>query len=106
MSNVEDIAIRLISLAGDANGQIMHAFTLANSGNFYKGEAALKKATELLLQAREIETKELLPTAADPDAKIPFALVSHAQDYLATATMMRSMAADIIHLSARIHNEL
>ena len=94
----EKVAFDIISLAGDARAELEKALKLAREGKFAEAQAKKEKANPQLLQAHQLQTKELLTREANGE-KLQFnVLISHAQDYLMTTYALKDVAVEIINL--------
>ena len=94
----EKVAFDIISLAGDARAELEKALKLAREGKFAEAQEQVEKANPQLLQAHQLQTKELLTREANGE-KLQFnVLISHAQDYLMTTYALKDVAVEIINL--------
>ena len=96
--NTEQIAFKIISLAGDAKAELDKALKLAHDGKLEEAQVQTKNAVAKLQEAHELQTKELLTREANGE-KLEFnVLISHAQDYLMTTYAMKDLLCEIINL--------
>ncbi len=103
MAKTEEIAMEIISKAGDARAKIASALKSARRGNFGEAEDSLKDANALLIEAHQIQTEQLLKKEAEGQLEGPFnVLISHAQDYVMTGMAMNEMAKEIVNLYAKV----
>lgn len=94
----EQIAFKIISLSGDAKAELQKALNFAHKQNFAKAQEQIDLATPKLLEAHELQTKELLTREANGE-KLDFnVLISHAQDYLMTTYTFKDTVIEIINL--------
>ncbi len=96
---LEDAAFKIISAAGDGKAQVAEALKEARSGNFGKAEECLKKADAKIMEAHAMQTEEFLKKEAAGEIKEQLSvIVSHAQDYVMTALVMKEMAEEMVHI--------
>ncbi|WP_026766987.1 PTS lactose/cellobiose transporter subunit IIA [Selenomonas ruminantium] len=96
---LEDAAFKIISAAGDGKAQVTEALKEARSGNFGKAEECLKKADAKIMEAHAMQTEEFLKKEAAGEIKEQLnVIVSHAQDYVMTALVMKEMAEEMVHI--------
>ncbi|MBE6101763.1 PTS lactose/cellobiose transporter subunit IIA [Selenomonas sp. KH1T6] len=96
---LEDAAFKIISAAGDGRAQVAEALKEARSGNFGKAEECLKKADAKIMEAHAMQTEEFLKKEAAGEIKEQLnVIVSHAQDYVMTALVMKEMAEEMVHI--------
>lgn len=96
---LEDAAFKIISAAGDGRAQVAEALKEARSGNFGKAEECLKKADAKIMEAHATQTEEFLKKEAAGEIKEQLnVIVSHAQDYVMTALVMKEMAEEMVHI--------
>ncbi len=96
--NTEEVAFKIVSLAGDAKAELQKALKLAREGKYAAAREQLEKAAPQLQQAHKLQTEELLTREANGE-KLEFnVLVSHAQDYLMTTYTMKDVVTEIINL--------
>ena len=96
---LEDAAFKIISAAGDGRAQVAEALREARSGNFGKAEECLKKADAKIMEAHAMQTEEFLKKEAAGEIKEQLnVIVSHAQDYVMTALVMKEMAEEMVHI--------
>ncbi|MBO6293994.1 MAG: PTS lactose/cellobiose transporter subunit IIA [Selenomonas sp.] len=97
--NLEDAAFKIISAAGDGKAQVTEALKEARSGNFGRAEECLKKADAKIMEAHAMQTEEFLKKEAAGEIKEQLnVIVSHAQDYVMTALVMKEMAEEMVHI--------
>ncbi|MBQ7497533.1 MAG: PTS lactose/cellobiose transporter subunit IIA [Selenomonas sp.] len=96
---LEDAAFKIISAAGDGRAQVAEALKEARSGNFGKAEECLKKADAKIMEAHAMQTEEFLKKEAAGEIKEQLnVIVSHAQDHVMTALVMKEMAEEMVHI--------
>lgn len=99
----EDIAVKIISAAGDGRAKVEAAVKEARNGNFGRAEELIKEADKNFLEAHKLQTEELLQKEADGSLQGSFnVLVAHAQDYVMTGMALRDMAKEIINIYTQI----
>lgn len=103
--NTEKVAFDIISLAGDAKGELQKALKLAHEGKFAETQNLIDKASSQLQEAHKLQTQELLTREANGE-KLQFnVLISHAQDYLITTYTLKDVAVEIINLYQLVKNK-
>ncbi len=96
---LEDAAFKIISAAGDGKAQVAEAMKEARQGNFGKAQEHLKKADVKIMEAHAMQTEEFLKKEAAGEIKEQLnVIVSHAQDYVMTALVMKEMAEEMVHI--------
>lgn len=96
---LEDAAFKIISAAGDGKAQVAEAMQEARHGNFGKAQEYLKKADAKIMEAHAMQTEEFLKKEAAGEIKEQLnVIVSHAQDYVMTALVMKEMAEEMLHI--------
>lgn len=101
--NTEKVAFDIISLSGDAKAELQKALKFAHEHNFAKAQAQIDLANGKLLQAHELQTKELLTREANGE-KLEFnVLISHAQDYLMTTYSFKDVVAELIAIYKKLN---
>ena len=96
---LEDAAFKIIASAGDGRAQVAEALKEARSGNFGKAEECLKKADAKIMEAHAMQTEEFLKKETAGEIKEQLnVIVSHAQDYVMTALVMKEMAEEMVHI--------
>ena len=94
----EQIAFKIISLAGDAKAELDKALKLAHDGKIGEAQQQIKAAEPQLQEAHKLQTEELLTREANGE-KLEFnVLISHAQDYLMTTYAMKDVVTEVINL--------
>lgn len=96
-SEMEEVCLQIIALAGDAKSRVFEALSTAQEGDFSKAKQMLEEANRNIHEAREIQhvllTKEARGTSVTPSV-----LLNHAMDILITAESERNMAVHVLGL--------
>ena len=96
-SEMEEVCLQIIALAGDAKSKVFEALSTAQEGDFSKAKQMLEEANRNIHEARETQhillTKEARGTSVKPSV-----LLNHAMDILITAESERNMAAHVLGL--------
>ena len=96
-SEMEEVCLQIIALAGDAKSKVFEALSTAQDSNFLKAKQMLEEANRNIHEAREIQhillTKEARGTSVTPSV-----LLNHAMDILITAESERNMAVYVLGL--------
>ena len=96
--NTEQVAFKIISLAGDAKAELDKALKLAHDGKIEQALEQIKKAQPQLQQAHKLQTEELLTREANGEKMEFNVLISHAQDYLMTTYAMKDVITEVVNL--------
>ena len=100
MENLE-VAMSLITKAGDSRGSCLEAIEFARDGRFDEARDLIKKAVDSMIEAHEIQTQLIRDEMAGNGKDISLLMV-HAQDHLNLALITRDMAEEMIVLYERI----
>jgi cellobiose-specific phosphotransferase system component IIA len=96
-SEMEEVCLQIIALAGDAKSKVYEALSTAQDGQFSKAKQMLEEANRNIHEAREIQhvllTKEARGTSVTPSV-----LLNHAMDILITAESERNLAVYVLGL--------
>ena len=101
MMNLEQIAMIMISKAGEGRALSMEAIECAKDGDFIKAEECLNKSNECLQDGHKANAELLWAEAQDKDMKISILLI-HAQDHIMDAMTVRGMAEQMVALYRKI----
>lgn len=96
-SEMEEVCLQIIALAGDAKSRVFEALSTAQDGDFSKAKHMLEEASRNIREAREIQ-HVLLTKEARGSSVTPSILLNHAMDILITAESERNMAVNILGL--------
>lgn len=89
--------IDIISLSGDVKKEFLHSVKLAKQNKFKEAREVFEKADEKLIKAHLKQT-ELINQEAKGEKIETSLLLTHAQDHLMTAILLKEMAAEFIDL--------
>lgn len=95
------VAFELIAFAGSSRSHSMEALQLAREGHIGEARAALAQADAALSQAHKAQTGLIQQEAGGTPVSVNIILV-HAQDHLASATVIFELAGEFVHLYQRI----
>lgn len=101
---LEMIAMTLIGHAGETKSLAFQALNEAKKGNFTEAEEYLKKSTEEMLKAHEMQTDLIVKEAGGEKIDIGLIMV-HSQDHLMTAILFKEMAKEFIDLYKVIYEK-
>jgi PTS system cellobiose-specific IIA component len=103
MTHIEEVAFQMISAAGDGQAKVLEAFKQARRGNFGDAEDLLKDADVLFLKAHQLQTDELITKQANGElTEAITVIVTHAQDYVMSAMVMKDVAQEVVTLYSKI----
>ena len=95
------VAFELIAYAGSSRSHSMEALQFARAGKLDEARAALAEADADLRLAHKTQTNLIQAEAGGNPVSINIILV-HAQDHLASATVVLEMATEFLYLYERI----
>lgn len=95
------VAFELIAFAGNSRSNSMEALQLARAGRFSEAREALAQADADLGLAHKAQTGLIQQEAGGTPVAINIILV-HAQDHLASATVIFELANEFVHLYERV----
>ncbi|WEO78724.1 PTS lactose/cellobiose transporter subunit IIA [Cryobacterium sp. SO2] len=95
------VAFELIAFAGSSRSQSMEALQFARAGKFDEARLSLEAADADLRLAHKSQTGLIQAEAGGHPVPVNIILV-HAQDHLATATVVFELASEFLHLYKRI----
>lgn len=95
------VAFELIAFAGNSRSNSMDALQLARAGKIGEAREALAQADADLGLAHKAQTNLIQQEAGGTPVTVNIILV-HAQDHLASATVIFELAGEFLHLYERI----
>lgn len=95
MVDIQTIAFNIILHAGESKNDSFQAMECGRAGNFEEAEKLLKKASEELNEAHQVQT-DLLVSEAKGEKTDVTAIFVHAQDHLSMAIFAKDMATEYI----------
>jgi PTS system cellobiose-specific IIA component len=98
--NLDQIALDLITKAGDAKNLVFEAFDSLIEGNFAKAEQLLEQADSALTEAQSVH-EDFLQHAARGETEPPNYLLVHALDILMSAMSERDITRRLVALETR-----
>ena len=102
--DIEMIAMTLIGHAGETKSLAFQAIDEAKKGNFVEAENFLKKSTEEMLKAHELQTNLIVREADGEKMEVGLIMV-HAQDHLMTAILFKELAKEFIEVYKRLEEK-
>ena len=99
--DIEMIAMTLIGHAGETKSLAFQAINEAKKGNFSEAENLLKKSTEEMLKAHELQTDLIIKEADGEKMEVGLIMV-HAQDHLMTAIFFKELAKEFIEVYKKL----
>ena len=102
--DIEMIAMTLIGHAGETKSLAFQAIDEAKKGNFVEAEIFLKKSTEEMLKAHELQTNLIVKEADGEKMEVGLIMV-HAQDHLMTAILFKELAKEFIEVYKRLEEK-
>jgi cellobiose-specific phosphotransferase system component IIA len=96
--------IEIISLSGEVKKEFLKAVKYAKNNESEKAEAIYEKADDRLIKAHLKQT-ELIKKEANGEKIESSLMLTHAQDHLMTAILLRDMAKEFMDLYSRLENE-
>ena len=101
---LEEDLIEIISLSGDVKKNFLKAVKHAKKNEPEKAEEVFNAADEKLINAHLKQT-ELIKKEADGEKVESSLLLTHAQDHLMTAILLKDMAEEFIDLYERLEEK-
>lgn len=98
------VAFELIAFAGNSRSNSMEALQHARAGRFDDAQSSLASAEADLRLAHSAQTGLIQDEAGGKPVPVNIILV-HAQDHLASATVVFELASEFLHLYERISSE-
>lgn len=96
--------IEIISLSGEVKKEFLKAVKYAKNNESEKAEEIYEKADDRLIKAHLKQT-ELIKKEANGEKIESSLMLTHAQDHLMTAILLRDMAKEFMDLYSRLENE-
>jgi cellobiose-specific phosphotransferase system component IIA len=94
---LEEKLTDIISLSGAVKKEFLQSVKLAKKNNFEEAKETFEKADEKLIKAHLKQT-ELINQEANGEKVESSLLLTHAQDHLMTALLLKEMASEFIDL--------
>ena len=96
-----NVAMGLITGAGDSRSYCMEAIDLARDSKFAEAREALDKAIKGMIETHEVQT-DLIREEMTGEGHPVSLLMVHAQDHLNLALIMRDIAEEMIRIYERL----
>ena len=96
-----NVAMGLITGAGDSRSYCMEAIELARESKFDEAREALSKAVKGMIETHEVQT-DLIREEMAGEAQPVSLLMVHAQDHLNLAIIMRDIGEEMIRIYERL----
>jgi len=96
--------IEIISLSGNVKKKFLKAVKYAKNDEAEKAEKIYQEADDQLINAHLKQT-ELIKKEANGEKIESSLMLTHAQDHLMTAILLRDMAKEFMDLYTRLENE-
>lgn len=90
--------------AGETKSLAFQAINEAKKGNFSEAENLLKKSTEEMLKAHELQTDLIIKEADGEKMEVGLIMV-HAQDHLMTAILFKELAKEFIEVYKKLEEK-
>lgn len=100
---LQNILIEIISLSGEVKKEFLKAINYAKNNDFEKAEEIFNEADDQLIKAHLKQT-ELIKEEANANKIESSLMLTHAQDHLMTAILLKDMAKEFIDLYASLKN--
>ena len=104
MSENNEVEFKLIMHSGNAKSYAMEAIREADKGNFEKANELLKEADKELLNAQKSHSGVVQSEAAGERVEVSLLLV-HAEDHLASSTVLVSLAKEMVKMHHKLNKE-
>ncbi len=101
---LQNTLIEIISLSGEVKKKFLEAVKYAKNSEFEKAEEIFKEADDQLINAHLKQT-ELIKQEANGDKIEGGLMLTHAQDHLMTAILLKDMAKEFIDLYSKLDDE-
>lgn len=98
---LENTLIEIISLSGEVKKKFLKAVKYAKNNEFEQAEEIFKEADDQLIKAHLKQT-ELIKQEANGNKIEASLMLTHAQDHLMTAILLKDMAKEFIDLYSKI----
>lgn len=102
--NLEKMIFSIISYSGDAKNLFMEAIKYAKNNKPQKADDCLKEADEKLIKA-QLKQTELIKLESNGEEIEKSILLTHGQDHLMTASLLKDLAAEIIELNQKVNSK-
>lgn len=99
--DLKENLIEIISLSGEVKKKFLKAVEHAKNNDFEKAEEIYNEADEKLINAHLKQT-DLINKEADGEKLDSSLLLTHAQDHLMTAILLKDMAKEFMDLYQKI----
>ncbi|ADO77436.1 PTS lactose/cellobiose transporter subunit IIA [Halanaerobium praevalens] len=99
--DIQENLIEIISLSGEVKKNFLEAIQYAKTNDFKEAEKIFKIADNKLIKAHLKQT-ELIKKEAGGEKVESSLLLTHAQDHLMTAILLKDMAREFIDLYQKI----
>lgn len=93
----QDIILQIIVNSGDARSYAMNSIKLAKENKIDEAKECIKKCSEFLEKAHNIQTELIQDEAAGRPKEITLLMV-HAQDHFMNALTVRDLAQEFIEM--------
>ena len=97
-----NVAMGLITGAGDSRSYCMESIDLAREGKFDEARKALDGAVKAMIETHEVQT-DLIREEMTGESHPVSLLMVHAQDHLNLAIIMRDIAEEMIRIYERLN---
>jgi cellobiose-specific phosphotransferase system component IIA len=101
---LQNALIEIIFLSGEVKKKFLEAVKYAKNNEFEQAEDIFAEAEEKLIKAHLKQT-ELIKQEASGDKIDASLMLTHAQDHLMTAILLKDMAKEFIDLYVRLEAE-
>lgn len=101
LDNLEEIIFEIISEGGTAKSLVYEAMKDGEEGNFKLAQSKLEEADEHLKKAHKVQTEIITREVQGNNITVTMLFV-HAQDHLAQALEVRSLAERIINIHKKL----
>jgi len=96
-----EVAMTLITQAGDSRSYCMEAIDLAKEGKFAEAKEALDHASDSMVVAHETQT-DLIRKEMSGSGEAVSLMMVHAQDHLNLALIMRDVAEEFVAVHQKL----
>ncbi|WP_040476931.1 PTS lactose/cellobiose transporter subunit IIA [Halanaerobium saccharolyticum] len=101
---LQNALIEIISISGEVKKKFLKAVKYAKNNEFEQAEEIFNEAEDQLIKAHLKQT-ELIKQEANGDKIEGSLMLTHAQDHLMTAILLKDMAQEFIDLYDRFESE-
>jgi|SRR6056297_2276918 len=101
---LQNALIEIISISGEVKKKFLKAVKHAKNNEFEQAEEIFNEADDQLIKAHLKQT-ELIKQEANGDKIEGSLMLTHAQDHLMTAILLKDMAQEFIDLYDRFESE-